>query len=126
MPPGLRRVRWSNAGSSRSTGHWSTNRIGKHNSWRPCSRRWPTVTLVLTDLLMPEQEGLETIQQLRTMTPAPKIIAISGGGYTGRRDCLRAAAVLGAARTFRKPLRARDLLTTVQALLAETSARADG
>ena len=85
-----------------------------------------TVALVLTDLLMPEQEGLETIQQLRTMTPAPKIIAISGGGYTGRRDCLRAAAVLGAARTFQKPLRARDLLTTVQALLAETSARADG
>ena len=38
-----------------------------------------TVALVLTDLLMPEQEGLETIQQLRTMTPAPKIIAISGG-----------------------------------------------
>ena len=85
-----------------------------------------TVALVLTDLLMPEQEGLETIQQLRTMTPAPKSIAISGGGYTGRRDCLRATAVLGADRPFQKPLRARDLLTTVQALLAETSARADG
>ncbi len=79
-----------------------------------------TIALVITDLLMPEQEGIETIQQLRTMTPPPKIIAISGGGYTGRLDFLGAAAVLGADRTLQKPIRARDLLTTVQDLLAET------
>jgi CheY-like chemotaxis protein len=55
--------------------------------------------LVMTDLLMPEPEGRETIQQLRTITPPPKIIAILGGRYIGRLDCLEAALVLGADRT---------------------------
>lgn len=38
------------------------------------------IDLVMTDLLMPKPEGRETIQQLRTITLPPKIIAISGGG----------------------------------------------
>ena len=75
------------------------------------------ITLVLTDLLMPEQEGLETIQQLRTIQPIPKIIAVSGGGQTGQLDFLRVATVFGADRTLQKPVRARDLLTAVQSLL---------
>ncbi len=78
------------------------------------------IALVITDLLMPEQEGLETIKELRAMAPPPKIIAMSGGGETGRLNFLQAAAVLGANRTLQKPIRARDLLTTVQDLLAET------
>ena len=49
------------------------------------------VALVITDLLMPEQEGMETIQQLRAMDPPPKIIAISGGGQTLRMDFLQLA-----------------------------------
>jgi len=61
-----------------------------------------------------------TIRQLRTMQPIPKIIAMSGGGQTGRLDFLQVATVLGADRTFQKPLRARALLTAVQDLLAET------
>jgi len=84
-----------------------------------CCQAQP-IDLVITDLLMPEQEGLETIQQLRTLTPPPKIIAISGGGHTGRLQFLGAAAVLGANRTLAKPIRMRDLLTAVQDLLAET------
>jgi CheY-like chemotaxis protein len=78
------------------------------------------IDLVVTDLLMPEQEGLATIQQLRTMEPIPKIIAMSGGGQTGRLDFLHAATLLGADRTLQKPVRARDLLTAVQSLLGET------
>ena len=78
------------------------------------------IDLVVTDLLMPEQEGLETIQQLRTMQPIPQIIAMSGGGQTGRLDFLHAATLLGADRTLQKPVRARDLLTAVQSLLGET------
>jgi CheY-like chemotaxis protein len=78
------------------------------------------IDLVVTDLLMPEQEGLATIQQLRTMEPIPQIIAMSGGGQTGRLDFLHAATLLGADRTLQKPVRARDLLTAVQSLLGGT------
>jgi len=77
------------------------------------------IALVITDLLMPEQEGLETIQTLRALTPRPKVIAMSGGGQTGQLDFLKAASLLGANRAFQKPLRARDLLLAVQDLLAE-------
>ena len=80
-----------------------------------------TMALVMTDLVMPKQEGIETMQQLRTLTPPPKIIAISGGGYTGRLHFLSAATVLGADRTLQKPIWARDLRMTVEELLAETS-----
>ena len=38
---------------------------------------------------MLEQEGFETLQQMRTLTPSPKIIALSGGGQTGRLEFLQ-------------------------------------
>ena len=85
----------------------------------PCCQAHP-ITMVLTDLLMPEQEGIETIRQFQTMQPIPKIIAMSGGGQMGSRPLLEIARVLGADRTLQKPIRARDLLTTVQDLLAKT------
>jgi DNA-binding response OmpR family regulator len=77
--------------------------------------------LVITDLLMPEQEGMETIQAMRRVHPQVKIIAISGGGQTGRLDFLEAAAVLGAQRTLRKPFRPRELLTAVRELMQAES-----
>ena len=55
-----------------------------------CCQAQP-VALVIPDLLMPEQEGMETIQQLRAMDPPPKIITISGGGQTLRMDFLQLA-----------------------------------
>jgi CheY-like chemotaxis protein len=78
------------------------------------------IAVMLTDLLMPEREGLETIQHLRAMDPLPKIIAMLGSGETGQLNFLQAATAFGADRTFQKPIRARDLLTAVQDLLAET------
>ena len=78
------------------------------------------IALVITDLLMPEQEGMETIRQLRALDPAPAIIAMSGGGLFSGQDLLHIAIVLGADRALQKPIRARDLLTTVQDLLAKT------
>ena len=83
-----------------------------------CCQAQP-VALVMTDLLMPEQEGMETIQQLRAMDPPPNIIALSGGGQTLRMDFLQLAQALGANRTLQKPIRARDLLTAVQDLVGE-------
>ena len=72
--------------------------------------------LIITDLLMPEREGLETITALRRINPQVKIIAITGGGQTGQLDFLRAAAVLGAQRTLHKPFNRQTLLAAVRDL----------
>jgi len=76
-----------------------------------------SIALVITDLLMPDQEGIETIQQLRALDPAPTIIAMSGGGLFRGQDLLHLATALGADHTLQKPIRARELLTAVQRLL---------
>ncbi|MGE3539222.1 MAG: response regulator [Candidatus Tectimicrobiota bacterium] len=75
------------------------------------------IDLIITDLLMPEQDGLEIIQALRRQTPCVKIIAISGGGQTGLLDLLPIAEKLGAQCTLRKPLRRHELLAAVQQVL---------
>ena len=77
-------------------------------------RTTPT-ELVITDILMPEREGLERIMALRREFPDVKIIAVSGG--TGPLDFLHVAAWLGAQRTFRKPFDYRELLAAVQELV---------
>ena len=74
--------------------------------------------LVITDLIMPEQEGLETITLLKKEYPLVKIIAISGGGRIGPDAYLPAAQELGADRVFSKPFDVRELATTVRELLA--------
>ncbi len=74
--------------------------------------------LVITDLIMPEQEGLETITSLRREYPELKIIAISGGGRIGPDAYLPAAQELGADRVFSKPFDVRQLAATVKELLA--------
>jgi len=57
------------------------------------------VDLVVTDIIMPEQEGIETIVQLRRKNPSLKIIAISGGGRMKNMDFLKIAANVGADAT---------------------------
>jgi len=76
------------------------------------------ISLVITDLLMPETDGIETIMELRRLYPAIKIIAISGGGeYQSGAGFLRAAVSLGADRTLTKPFEFNQLLPAVQALV---------
>jgi len=75
--------------------------------------------LVITDILMPEQEGLETIRALRQTCPAIKIIAISGGGQKRTLNFLFVAEKLGAQRTLWKPFRRQELLEAVRELLGE-------
>ncbi len=77
------------------------------------------VDLVISDILMPEMDGLETFKELRRMSPDVKIIAISGGGERLNMDVLRVAELLGAATTFNKPYRIEALLAAVRQLLAE-------
>ena len=51
--------------------------------------------LVLTDLIMPEKEGLETIEELRRVYPGIKIIAMSGGGRLSATNYLKVAKLMG-------------------------------
>lgn len=66
--------------------------------------------LVITDILMPVQEGLETIQQLRAMKPDLKIIAVSGSGHSQGLDFLPAARAFGAIATLQKPFQPAEFL----------------
>ncbi len=75
--------------------------------------------LVITDLIMPDQEGLETIMQLRRLSDRVKIIAISGGGRYGLSEFLDVAKKLGAQRTLNKPFNLQDILAIVNELLEE-------
>jgi DNA-binding NtrC family response regulator len=75
--------------------------------------------LVLTDIIMPDKEGLETIQELLNLCPNLKIIAMSGGGRFGPNSYLPLAAKLGARRTLQKPFMRDELLSTISEVLAE-------
>jgi CheY-like chemotaxis protein len=76
-----------------------------------------SVDLVITDLVMPEMEGLQLIQELRKLNPAVKIIAISGSIMASARTFLPVAKHLGAARTLGKPFTEQQLLEAVSAVL---------
>lgn len=76
--------------------------------------------LVITDLIMPEKEGMETISHIRRHFPGLKIIAISGGGRIGPESYLPAALELGADQAFSKPFAVDELMTAVRNLLAES------
>lgn len=73
--------------------------------------------LVITDLIMPEQEGLETISTLRKEFPNVKIVAISGGGRIGPEAYLPAAQELGADLVFCKPFDVKEFVAAVRELL---------
>jgi CheY-like chemotaxis protein len=67
--------------------------------------------LVITDIVMPEMDGLETLIELRKHYPTLKVIAMSGGGRTGNMDFLGSAEKLGASAVLHKPFTS-DVLTT--------------
>jgi DNA-binding response OmpR family regulator len=77
--------------------------------------------LVVTDLVMPDKEGLETIIELRRSYPALKIIAMSGGGRTGVQNYLDLAIKFGANHVLNKPFTNQELLEGVRLLLSHRS-----
>ena len=76
------------------------------------------IDLVLTDLIMPEKEGIEMILELKNDFPDVKIIAMSGGAQMGPEGYLQLADALGAQRTLKKPIVREDLLGAITEILA--------
>ncbi len=74
--------------------------------------------LIVTDIIMPEKEGVETIIELKRDYPDLKIIGISGGGRTRNLDFLEMAKQFGADKIIAKPFSEKELLENVNACLA--------
>jgi len=77
------------------------------------------VDLIVTDIFMPETDGLELIVKIKQQTPRPQVIAMSS--RDGRSDPLRAARMLGAKATLKKPFPPAELVRHVQTLLGTGS-----
>ena len=72
--------------------------------------------IVITDLVMPVKEGLETITEIKRLFSGVKIIAISGGGRGGR-DYLKMAKAFGAQRVLAKPFSHGEILEAITQVL---------
>jgi DNA-binding response OmpR family regulator len=77
-----------------------------------------TVDLVLTDIFMPNMEGIETIRALRRHHPEVPIIAMSGGTGFRAEDYLDVASSFGAIAVLAKPFESRELLAAIAKALA--------
>lgn len=74
--------------------------------------------LVITDIFMPGQDGIETLLELRKAFPRLKVIAMSGGDGSGVLNLLDDAQLLGASRTIAKPFTPQELMAAVEEVLA--------
>lgn len=77
--------------------------------------------IVITDIIMPVKDGLETISEILQLKPGTRIIAMSGGGRQGNVDFLETAKALGASLTFNKPFNLRDLIEGIEQLSTQPS-----
>ncbi len=75
--------------------------------------------LVITDIIMPNKEGIETILEMKRLNKDVKIIAISGGGRTNAQDNLLSAKLLGASIIISKPFESNELISAVRKLIGD-------
>jgi len=78
-----------------------------------------TVDLLITDLIMPEKEGIETINELKRVSPELPIFAMSGGSMTNSEVYLQIAQKLGVSQTFLKPFDINEMLEAVKLILPQ-------
>ena len=95
--------------------------VGNGNEALEAQRSDPAA-IVLTDIFMPEAEGMETIVQLRTEFPQSKIIVMSGGGTYRGVDYLRLAQEIGAAKALKKPFAPQDLIDAMREVVPPRTA----
>lgn len=73
--------------------------------------------LVITDIIMPDKEGIETISEIRALDPELPVLAISGGGRVEASAFLDLAKRLGATDIMAKPFRSQDIMDRAKKLL---------
>ncbi len=78
----------------------------------------PGPDIVVTDILMPNSDGVDVIRTLRRTKPATQILAISGGGMIPSSEYLEIASLLGAHAVLAKPFSSKQLVLKVHELLA--------
>jgi CheY-like chemotaxis protein len=76
--------------------------------------------LLITDIVMPEMDGVETLRAARLLDPNLPILAISGGGSFDPKDYLGIAQAFGATAVLPKPFRPAELVELATKLLAES------
>jgi YesN/AraC family two-component response regulator len=89
-----------------------------------CSEKEPD--LMMTDIIMPEQEGIETIGAVRKKYPAVRVIAMSGGGRMSATDYLQTALAMGADAVLAKPFSSEELEALVAKVLGKAPAPGQG
>jgi len=77
------------------------------------------VDLVITDIIMPEKEGLETIREMKRIRHDLKIIAMSGGGKISADNYLETAKIFGASKILQKPFTRKQMVSSVQEILGD-------
>jgi CheY-like chemotaxis protein len=76
--------------------------------------------IVITDMIMPDMEGAETILHIRSDCPEAKIIAISGGGPSlNASTCLKVGEIAGATKTLAKPFGRKQIIEAVRELIGK-------
>ena len=97
------------AGCRVMVAHDGDEGLAQFNTLRP--------NAVVTDIIMPNREGVETLMSIKAVDPDVKILAISGGGRLGSTDLLTMAQGLGADAVMAKPFRSTDVVSAVARLL---------
>jgi CheY-like chemotaxis protein len=115
--PGVRRVLLC---TLQNAGHAVYAVDNGRDGLRAVTERHPDV--VVTDIVMPDSDGLEVIRLLRSDHPGVRIIAISGGGMICRTTYLELARLLGAHLTLQKPVLPSDLVRAVEDLVGTPAA----
>jgi len=77
----------------------------------------PEIDVVISDIIMPEMDGLDLLRRIRKETPGTRIIAISGGGIQDKEHVLEIARHMGAGKVLAKPFTSEQLLGAVRELL---------
>ena len=81
------------------------------------------IDVVITDIIMPDKDGIETIREIKKTYRNTKIIAMSGGGKIAAKEYLTFVKQLGVRHTLSKPFEKEQILSALEAVLREPKRR---
>ncbi len=100
--------------STLDNGGWHATCIGDSIHLEQHLKSIQDLRLVITDILMPELDGIEIINAIRRLRPGVPIIAMSGGGVGDSSHYLEIALHMGASESLSKPFTHEELLSTIE------------